>query len=140
LWLDKPPAMTAEDHQPLVEAVERAGVTSLVFCHIVAPWAMALRNTMRDNRIGDVQALHLDYQFTKGDPPLVARRRVPAGTGPRTVWTIRDTAAGSDPTESGHNVVAKRELAEEGWYSLALARHLCAQPVTRVFATAGAYF
>jgi predicted dehydrogenase len=132
--------MTAADHAPLLEAVEQAGVRSLVFCHVVAPWAVTLRRALLDGRIGEVHALHLDYQFTKGDPAILDRRRVPAGTGPRTVWTMRDTAAGTDPTESGHNVVAKRELAEEGWYSFALARRLYTQPVRRVYATAGAYF
>jgi predicted dehydrogenase len=140
LWIDKPPAMSAADLLPVVDAVEGAGVTSMVFCHVAAPWLAALRAALLDGRIGELHALHLDYQFTKGDPQPLDRRLFPAGAGPREVWTMRDTAAGADPTESGHNVIAKRELAEEGWYSLAAAHRLCPRPVTRVYATGGAYF
>ena len=140
LWIDKPPARTAADCAPLVQAVAAAGLQSLVFCHVAADWCVALRHAIAGGRIGDLQALHLDFQFIKGDALGIERRAVPAGTDSREVWTFRDADAATDPTGSGHNVIAKRELAEEGWYSLALARHLCPQPIRRVFATTGAYF
>lgn len=140
LWMDKPPARSAADCAPLVHAVKNAGVESLVFCHVAANWCAALRDSIAGGRIGDLYALHLDFQFIKGDATGTERRRVPAGTGSREVWTFRDPDAATDPTGSGHNVIAKRELAEEGWYSLALARHLCPQPIRRVFATTGAFF
>jgi predicted dehydrogenase len=141
LWLDKPPAATAPRAEAVAAAVAGAGVTALVFSHLAAPWVVALRRTVQAGAIGDLLALHLDFHFAKGDARGLATRRVPSGTGPRDVWTFRDAAGGAtDPTESSHHVIAKRELAEVGWYPLALVQHLCPQPVRRVYATAGAYF
>jgi predicted dehydrogenase len=140
LWLDKPPAPNAADAAAVAAAVERAGVTALVFSHVAAPWAMALRRAVASGRLGDVAALHLDFHFAKGDARGLEGRRVPSGVGPRDQWTFRDPDAATDPTESTHNVIAKREIAEVGWYPLAHAHVLCPQLVRRVFATAGAYF
>ncbi|MBI3972410.1 MAG: Gfo/Idh/MocA family oxidoreductase [Chloroflexi bacterium] len=141
LWLDKPPAPSARQAESLAAAVDASGVMALVFSHLAAPWAGALRTALTEGEIGDLLALHLDFHFAKGDARGLADRRVPAGIGPRDVWTFRDAAGGTtDPTESSHHVIAKRELAEIGWYPLALAQHLCPQPVRRVYATAGAYF
>ena len=119
LWIDKPPAMTAADLRPVVDAVDCAGVTSLVFCHVAAPWLAALRAALLDGRIGELHALHLDYQFTKGDPQPLDRRLFPAGAGPREVWTMRDTAAGTRP----HRVRPQRHRqARAGGGRLVLAR------------------
>jgi hypothetical protein len=101
---------------------------------------VALRTAIERGEIGHLRALHLDFHFIKGDAFGLPHRRVPAGTGPRDTWTFRDPDCATDATESGHNVIAKRELSEEGWYALALAWRLCPQPVRRVYATGGAYF
>lgn len=141
LWLDKPPAASTEGARAIAEAVARAGVTALVFSHVASQWVVWLRQELASGRIGDLVALHLDFHFAKGDTRGLADRRVPSGTGERTQWTFRDEAGGAtDPTESSHHVIAKRELAEVGWYPLALAHLLCPQPVQRVYATAGTYF
>jgi predicted dehydrogenase len=141
LWLDKPPAAGAEEAAAVAQAVAAAGVRSLVVSHLAAGWVGALAGALAAGEIGDLRALHLDFHFAKGTVRGLQPRLVPAGLGRRTTWTFRDAAGGAtDPTESSHHVVAKRELAEVGWYALALAQHLCRQPVRRVFATAGAYF
>jgi predicted dehydrogenase len=62
-----------------------------------------------------------------------------AGPVPPVRWTLRDDALG-DATESSHNVAAKRELFEIGWYPLALAWLLTGRRVERVYAAAGTYF
>ena len=140
LWLDKPPAASVAEVDALAAATTAAGVKSLVFSHVAAPWGVALRQAIEDGEIGALRALHLDFHFIKGDAYGLEARRVPSGTGPRDVWTFRDPECATDPTESGHNVIAKRELSEEGWYALALAARLCPQPVRRVYAQGGAYF
>lgn len=140
LWLDKPPAPNAAEAAAVASEVEAAGVTALVFSHCAAPWAVALRRAVASRELGDLQALHLDFHFAKGDTQGLEGRRVPSGTGPREQWTFRDPNAATDPTESTHNVIAKREIAEVGWYPLAHAHVLCPHPVRCVYATAGAYF
>lgn len=139
LWLDKPPAALFGEVDALASAVDQTGVTTLVVSHLAAAWVEELRVRLRGGAIGDVLGLHIDYHFAKGAANGLADRRVPAGGGPRDVWTFRDAGAATDPTESSHNVIAKRELAEVGWYALALVHRLAGQPVRRVFATAGAY-
>lgn len=140
LWLDKPPVVTVQEAAVLADAVESAGVKSLVVSFNAAAWAEALHASIAAGAIGEMLALHLDFHFAKGDTRGLNPRRVPSGTESRDVWTFRDPDGVTDPTESGHNVVAKRELFEMGWYPLALARRVCPQAVTRVFACAGAYF
>ncbi len=140
LWLDKPPAASVAEADELAAATTAAGVKSLVFNHVAAPWGVALRTAIERGEIGTLRALHLDFHFIKGDAFGLPDRRVPAGTGPREVWTFRDPECATAATESGHNVIAKRELSEEGWYALALAWRLCPQRVKRVYATGGAYF
>src|SRR5919108_1795440 len=141
LWLDKPPAATLAEAEALAAAVDAAGVRSLVYSHVGAPWVAALREAIQSGAIGDLRALPLDSHFPKGDARGLPDRRVPAGVFraspadpqaagggsaadagmPTAVWTFRDPEAATDPTESSHNVIAKRELAEVGWYPLALA-------------------
>lgn len=140
LWLDKPPVASVAVADELAAVVAGHGVKSLVFSHLAAPWSVALQTAVAGGEIGALHAVHLDFNFIKGSATGLAERRVPAGTGDRDVWTFRDPEAATDPTESGHNVIAKRELAEEGWYALSLAWRLCPQPVQRVYATGGAYF
>lgn len=140
LWLDKPPGRDAGEATRVAAAVRDAGVDALVFSHVAAPWAVALREALVGGVVGDLLALHLDFHFAKGATRGLDRRRFPSGVGERQTWTYRDPDAATDPTESSHNVIAKRELAEVGWYPLALVHTLCRQPVRRVYATAGAYF
>lgn len=141
LWLDKPPAPTVTGASAVADAVERAGVTALVFSHVEAPWAVALRRAVASGALGDLIALHLDFHFAKGNTLGLTGRKVPSGVGPRDQWTFRDADAATDPTESTHNVIAKREIAEVGWYPLAHAHVLTApNAIRRVYATAGAYF
>ena len=140
LWLDKPPAKSVAEAEAIAAATEATGVKSLVFSHVAAPWATDIRAAIRGGEMGTLRALHLDFHFIKGDAAGLDPRRVPAGTGPREVWTFRDPEVATDPTESGHNVTAKRELNEEGWYPLALLHSLCPQPVRRVYGVGGAYF
>jgi myo-inositol 2-dehydrogenase / D-chiro-inositol 1-dehydrogenase len=140
LWLDKPPAASVAETDELAATVRASGVRSLVFSHLAAPWSVALQEAINRGEVGSLRAVHLDFSFVKGMANGLVGRRVPAGTGARDVWTFRDPDAATDPTESGHHVIAKRELAEEGWYALSLAWRLCPQPVRRVFATGGAYF
>jgi predicted dehydrogenase len=140
LWLDKPPVSSVAEADELAAAVAAHGVKSLVFSHLAAPWSAALQAAIAGGELGALRAVHMDFSFVKGSATGLSERRVPAGTGARDVWTFRDAEAATDPTESGHNVIAKRELAEEGWYALSLAWRLCPQPVQRVYATGGAYF
>jgi predicted dehydrogenase len=140
LWLDKPPAASTAVARDLAAAVEERGVTALVFSHVAAAWCVALHGAIARGEIGTLRALHLDFHFIKGEAKGLPARRLPSGTGPRDVWTFRSPGAATDPTESGHNVAAKRELAEEGWYALAVMQRLCPQPIERVYGNAGAYF
>jgi predicted dehydrogenase len=140
LWLDKPPVASVAEADALATVAAANGVKSLVFSHVAAAWGVALRTTIERGEIGTLRALHMDFHFIKGDAFGLEQRCVPAGTGPRDAWTFRDAECATDPTESGHNVVAKRELSEEGWYALALAARICPQPIERIYASGGSYF
>lgn len=140
LWLDKPPVATVAEADALAETVDAAAVKSIVVSFNAARWFTTVRQAIADGAVGDLLALHLDVHFAKGNAVGLPNRRVPAGGGVSNVWTFRDPDAATDPTESSHNVIAKRELAEVGWYPLAIVQSLCPQPIRRAFATAGAYF
>lgn len=140
LWLDKPPVASADEAAVLVAAVDTAGIKSVVYSHNAAGWCAAAHQAITSGALGELLALHLDFYFAKGNAAGLRDRRVPSGGGTRDCWTFRDPEAATDPTESSHNVIAKRELCEVGWYPFAIAHYLCPQPVQRVFATAGAYF
>lgn len=140
LWLDKPPVATADEADALSSAVDSAGVRSVVVSFNASPWSTAVRQALADGAIGDLLALHLDFHFAKGHAVGLLDRRVPSGDGARERWTFRDPGAATDPTQSSHNVIAKRELVEVGWYAFAIVQSLCPQTVRRIFATAGAYF
>jgi predicted dehydrogenase len=140
LWLDKPPAPSLVETETIAAEVASRGLTCMVFSHLAAPWSRALQAAVLGGELGTLRALHLDFDFIKGDAAGLTKRRVPSGTGPRGAWTFRAADPTTDPTESGHNVAAKREMAEEGWYALSLAWRLSPRPVQRVYATTGAYF
>jgi predicted dehydrogenase len=147
LWLDKPPAATHAEADALAAAVERSGVQTLVMSGVTARWCARARQQILEGAVGEVLALQVDVHFAKARSERLSARKVPAGVGPEgppaagsaTRWTFRDASL-TDPTESSHHVVAKRELFEIGWYALALVHFLTGRRLRRVYASTGAYF
>lgn len=147
LWLDKPPAATHAEADALAAAVAHSRVRTLVTSGVAARWAERAKQRLLDGEVGDVLALHVDAHFAKGRSERLPARKVPAGVGPdgpaaagsATRWTFRDALL-TDPTESSHHVVAKRELFEIGWYAFALVHCLTGRRIRRLYARTGAYF
>ena len=138
LWLDKPLAPTIEDCTAIVEALRRTGQKSSVVSHLGYDHIQQAQRQIAQGKIGDILAIHADVHFAKGTPDRTDSP--PAPPAPLGRWTYRPPDGVSDPTQSGHSVIAKRELYEVGYYAVVHIRYLSGLPVEGVFARAGAHF
>ena len=139
LWMDKPLAPTLDQCDAIVAAAGGSETRSLVFSHLGAGYVRVARKAIDEGMIGDLVALHIDFHFAKGDPDLEAGAAT-VELSPLGRWTYRSEDLRSDPSDSGHNVVIKRELFELGVYPVGIVRHLAGREVRRVQASAGNYF
>ena len=139
LWMDKPLAPTLDQCDAIVAAAGESEIRSLVFSHLGAGYVRIARRAIDEGMIGDLVALHIDFHFAKGDPDLEAGAG-PVDLSPLDRWTYRSADLWSDPSDSGHNVVVKRELFELGVYPVGFVRHLAGREIRRVQASAGNYF
>ncbi len=125
LYLDKPLAGSNEAAAAIVEAVRQAGVASQMFSQVGTPAALRVRAWAKSEQLGELQAMHADLLFAKGDP----------GTA--------NLAAPRQEQEQPHNfewVESKREFSNVGVYPLSLAQCLWTARPKRVWAVTGNYF
>ena len=138
LWLDKPLAPTLAECTAVVQALNRTGRKSSVVSHMGGASIQQARQWIARGHIGDLLAIHADVHFAKGQPDRTDSPAPPLA--PLGRWTFRPPDGISDPTESGHSVVAKRELYEVGLYPVGYVRYLSDLPIEQVYARAGAHF
>ncbi len=138
LWLDKPLAPTLDDCTAIVDMLRRTGQKASIVSHLGYDHIQQGQRWIAQGRIGDLLAIHADVHFAKGQPD---RTDTPAASSaPLGHWTYRTPDGVSDPTESGHSVIAKRELFEIGYYAVVYIRYLSGLPVEGVFARMGSHF
>ena len=138
LWLDKPLAPTVADCTAIVDVMRRTGQKTSIVSHLGYDHIQQARRWIAQGSIGDILAIHADVHFAKGQPDRTDTP--PAPPAPLGRWTYRTPDGISDPTQSGHSVIAKRELYEVGYYAVVHIRYLSGLPVEGVFARAGAHF
>ena len=138
LWLDKPLAPTVADCTVIVDMLRLTGQKTSIVSHLGYDHIQQARRWIAQGRIGDILAIHADVHFAKGQPDRTDNP--PAPPAPLGRWTYRTPDGISDPTESGHSVIAKRELYEIGYYAVVYIRYLSGLPVEGVFARAGSHF
>lgn len=125
LYLDKPMAGSVVDADAMVEAVQKAGVSSQVFSFIHTTWAQAAKKAVEAGVLGELVAVHCDVMFAKGH----------AGTA--ELGTPRKEA----PQPAGFTFVeAKRELWTCGVYAVGLVLWLTNKEVQTVFGATANYF
>ena len=59
LYLDKPLALTVEDAELIVQAVQSSGVTSQMFSNIYCPWAQSAKKVIENGEIGQLRAIRV---------------------------------------------------------------------------------
>ncbi len=138
LFMDKPNAATLIEADAIVDAVRRSGVRTVVYGNQLSAAARRARRAISDGELGTVLALHWDLIFAKGEPGGVPSDWQIDVSRDLSRFTFR--AEGADPSGSGHNVWAKRELHEIGLYPLGLVRSLANAEITTVYAQLGQYW
>lgn len=138
LWLDKPLAPTVDQCTAIVQALECTGKRSSIVSHLGYDHIQQAQRWISEGRIGDILAVHADVHFAKGEPDRTDSPPAPVAKLGR--WTYRPPDGVSDPTQSGHSVIAKRELFEVGYYAVVHIGYLSGLRVEGVFARAGAHF
>lgn len=125
LWIDKFIGATIEECDAVVNAVERAGVASIIPSYIYSDWVARCRQVIDSGALGALMGIHADVMFSKGRPREIrpahrsSTRMLPPGR-----WKFPDI---------------KRELLTEGAYAMGLIQW-CIGRITRVCAWGGAYF
>ncbi len=132
---DKPMGTSRADCDRLVAAVQQAGVKFLMWNRNFLPALLHARELL--GGIGQLQAIHADFYFSKdAGPPRGSRQ---PGYPPLD-WPAHLIAAHVDNSDGGLGRTPMGELAVEGIYPLAYLRLLTGAAVQRVFARSAAFF
>ena len=125
VYLDKPMALTAEEADKIVAAVEKNGVKSQMFSNIYSTWASTVQQALTTGSIGQLQAIHCDVLFSKGYP----------GTAP-----VGEKRIQKPMLERYSFVEAKPEMFDVGVYAVSMVNWLTQKRVERVFGGTANYF
>ncbi len=135
--VDKPLSPKLAECDALVAAVKENGVTCLVWNRNFLPALVEARRALESGAIGDLQAIHCDFYFSKDAGPRKGSR----GPGdPPLDWVERQMDAHADGSDGGVGVQPLGELQIEGIYPLAYIRMLVNSRVQRVFAATATHF
>jgi predicted dehydrogenase len=134
---DKPLTTRRSEADRLVEAVERSGVTFLMWNRNTFPSVLHAREQIARGAIGRPRMIHVDFYFAKDSGP--PKRRRPPGA-PSLDWRTHQIAAHVDNSDGGLGQAPMGELSIEGIYPLAYLRWLTGADVRRVFARSTAHF
>ncbi len=135
--VDKPLSPDVRECDALAEAVERHQVKSLVWNRNFLPALLECRRNLAQGAIGQLQAIHCDFYFSKDAGPRKGTRRP---GDPPINWLERQLEAHADGSDGGVGVQPLGELQVEGIYPLAYIQMLVGSPVTRVFARTASHF
>ena len=138
LFMDKPNAISLYEARAIADAAEMHGVRTVIYGRQMADVPQKIKQQLASGAVGDLVAIHWDLVFAKGEAGEVPDEWVARISRDMTKFTFR--ASGSDPSGSGHNVWAKRELHEIGLYPVGLTQFLVDAPVSSVYAQLGQYW
>ncbi len=135
--VDKPLSPKLEDCNALVAAIAEAGVKCLVWNRNCLPALVQAREAIEGGSVGELQAIHCDFYFSKDAGPRKGSR---GPDDPPINWLERQLEAHSDGSDGGVGIEPLGELQIEGVYPLAYIHMLAKSPVTRVFARTATHF
>ena len=125
LYLDKPLALTVEDAELIVKAVQSSGVTSQMFSNIYCPWAQSAKKAIENGEIGQLRAMHCDAVFAKGHPGTAPVGRKRPEQSSRDTYTF---------------IQAKPEMFDIGVYAVSIINWLSNKAVKTVSGVTANYF
>ena len=135
--VDKPLSPSLAECDALVEAVAANDVRCLVWNRNFLPAPVEAKNAVARGDIGELQAIHCDFYFSKDAGP-------PKGScepgDPPINWLERQLEAHADGSDGGVGAQPLGELQIEGIYPLAYIHHLAGSPVRKVFARTASHF
>ncbi|MEO1824121.1 MAG: Gfo/Idh/MocA family oxidoreductase [Roseibacillus sp.] len=135
--VDKPLSPSLNDCNELVAAVAEHGVKCLVWNRNFLPALVEARHNLNNGAIGELQAIHCDFYFSKDAGPPKGSQSPGA---PPIDWMERQLEAHADGSDGGVGTRPLGELQIEGIYPLAYIRMLVNSPVKRVFARTSSHF
>ncbi len=138
LFMDKPNAIGLAEARAIVEAARASGVSTIVYGRPLSSTPQQIERELAAGSIGELAAIHWDLIFAKGTAGTVPDAWATQISDDLARFTFR--AHGEDPSGSGHDVWAKRELHEIGLYPVGLVQYLAAAPVRTVYAQLGQYW
>lgn len=124
LWIDKYIGATLEECDRVVEAVETAGVKSILPSYAYSQLLEQCRQVLSGGGLGRLLGVHVEAMFSKGWPRLLPARGAQGEFLPPGRWTFPEL---------------KRELLTVGAYAVGLIQE-CLGPIACVHGRAGAYF
>lgn len=134
---DKPMSNRLTECDRVVDAVERAGVTFMMWNRNFLPAVLHAREILESDAIGAPRAIHVDFYFSKDAGPPKGMRR--PGDPPMN-WLEFQIAAHADGSDGAVGVEPLGELSNEGIYPLGYVRMLCGTDVERVFCRKATHF
>lgn len=138
LFMDKPHAVSVGEARRISETVRTSGVKTVIYGRQLSATPTLIRRQIAAGAIGELIAIHWDLIFAKGQAGTVPDGWATCISEDLETFTYR--APDVDPSGSGHNVWAKRELHEIGLYPVGLVQHLVGVPVRSVYARLGQYW
>ena len=138
LFMDKPHAVSVSEAKDIAEAVRTTGVTAVIYGRQLSATPSVIRSQVELGAVGKLIAIHWDLIFAKGQAGTVPDGWETCISTDLETFTFR--SPGLDPSGSGHNVWAKRELHEIGLYPVGLVQDLVGVPVRSVYARLGQYW
>lgn len=134
---DKPMSTVSSECDRLVEAVDRNQVKFMMWTRNRLPALVQAQKIIDAGGIGELQAIHVDFYFSKDAGP--AKGSQPDGEGPLS-WLQHQIAAHADGSDGGVGRQPMGELQVEGIYPLAYIHMLAGAEVKRVFARTASHF
>lgn len=134
---DKPMSTRLSECDRLVDAVDSNDVKFLLWNRNYLPSVIQAKEAINSGLIGELQAVHVDFYFSKDAGPVKGTRKA---DDPPINWLERQIEAHLDGSDGGVGVEPMGELQIEGIYPLGYIHLLAGENVKRVFARTTSHF
>ena len=136
--VDKPLSTNTHQCDKLIEAVNKNGVSCLVWNRNYLPALIQANQKVNSGELGQLLSVHCDFYFSKDAGPPIGSRKA---NDPPIEWLDRQLEAHADGSDGGVGTEPMGELQVEGIYPLAYIQRLTGgAKVNRVFARTKSHF